>query len=697
MQKVAKGIVRHYKGLALFFLILTVLSGLLASQVGINYSLVDYMPEDAPSMKALDIMKEEFKAPLPNLRITVDQASIPQVIELKEKLKKLDSVKSVMWLDDVTNVYRPLELIDSALLDSYYKDGTALLQVAVEGENSMQIMQEIRRVAGQEGVHYEGNLVGQASSQAAVSSEISMITMFMVPIGTLILMLAVRSWIEPLLLLASIGVAIVINMGTNVFLGRISFITQAITAILQLAVSMDYAIFLLHAYAENQEKGMEDRDALIQAIVDSSSAVVSSALTTVLGFLALTFMRFRIGPDMGLVLAKGVAFSLISVIFFLPTLLVLFHKWILKTRHRNFMPDLSGLGRGVFRFRHLLLLILALVPVAFLAQSQNNFLYGMGGYSSGSVEEKDTNYIRDKFGQNTQIVLLIPRGNAGKEKSLVSDLKKLSGVRSVVSYTEQVGEAIPDSAVPKKAAENFLGEKYARIILNTSTASEGKVAFDLVDEVRALGKRHYGEHALLAGESVTLTEMKDLIRKDNQVVNVLSIGSVALVILLNFQSVLLPILLVLTIEAAIWINLSVPYFTNTQLSYIGYLVISSIQLGATVDYGILFTNHYLTQRKTKERKDAVVEACRLTYRSILPPAIILTLAGVLLSLLSSIHIVSEIGTVLGRGAFLSLLLVMFLLPVLVDLFDRIIEKTTRHTHFYRVTNSSVKRDAKKGE
>nr|WP_276940031.1 MMPL family transporter [Helcococcus sueciensis] len=298
----------------------------------------------------------------------------------------------------------------------------------------------------------------------------------------------------------------------------------------------------------------------------------------------------------------------------------------------------------------------------------------MGQYQEGTKESIDEEFIQETFGQNIQVVVLVPRGNLVKENNLINELKKSPYITYVQSYTEQVGKELPTEVTPSYAISSLLSENYSRIVLNTNTKAEGEITFEFVKYLKETVSKYYTDYEIL-GESVSMEEMSRIIQKDNRIVNILAIVSIALVILFNFKSLLLPLILVFTIEASIWINLSIPYFTNTNLSFIGYLVISSIQLGATVDYAILYTNNYLEFRKKMGKKKALIETGAKVYGSLMAPALILTVAGILLSIISSITLVSELGTVLGRGAFLSFLLVVVLLPALLYIFDNLIEKT----------------------
>lgn len=662
-------------------MITTIISVLLILGLKINFSLSDYMPDDSKSMTAIRKMSEEFVEPIPNLRIALKDVSVQEALEYKSELEKISDIKMVLWLDRLQNTTTPVEMIDRKILDQFYKDRVALLQVAVETDNAKESLDKIKKVLP-ENTAYEGEIVSQASSQNAVSSEISTITVLAVPASLLILMFSVRSYIEPFLLLICIGIAVVINMGTNIFLGKISFVTQSVSSILQMAVSLDYAIFLLHEY-EHQNEIYENKDeALASAVSISSSAVISSALTTVFGFLVLVFMKFGIGKDLGLVLAKGVGLSLLSVIFTLPALIKIFDKWIEKTSHRDLMPNFEGVSKVVVKYRKLLFIILLIIPIAYIGQSKNDFTYGMGAYKSESKEEMDQKFIEETFGENLQVVILVPRGELAKENELIEELKKHKFINSVQSYTEQVSTSIPTEIAPKNQISSLISDKYSRIILNTTSKREGEEAFKFVEFLDETVNKFYSDFELV-GEPIVLYNMREIITKDNAIVNLLAILAVGIIIMINFKSISIPIFLVLTIQTSIWINLSIPYFSDTQLSFIGYLIISSIQLGATVDYAILYTSEYLNQRKENGVKNALIKTGTKVYGSIIPPALILITAGIILSIVSSISLVSELGTVLGRGAFLSLTMVVVMLPMLIYFTDKIIEVTTFNSNFWK--------------
>ena len=431
---------------------------------------------------------------------------------------------------------------------------------------------------------------------------------------------------------------------------------------------------LLHRFAENRQYGGNVRDAMVKAVKQSMGSVLSSGLTTVTGFAALILMRFRIGPDMGYVMAKAIVFSLICVLCFLPTLAISTYKMIDKTRHRAFWPDFQKLAKVVLKVRipALTLAVLLLIP-CYIAQGKNDFLYGSSRvYSTNETQMgRDLLAIEDEYGPSNPLVILVPKGDISKEQQLNDELKANPDVTSIISYVNTVGASIPEDFVP----EESLSQLY------TKEVEDGWA--DKVDELHIICEKYYGDEAMIAGDLASTEDLKDTITVDNTRVNILAILFVFVILVLNFKSISIPVILTLVIELSIWINLSVPYLQSTTLHYIGYLIISSVQLGATIDYAILLTGRYMDERKTKKRKDAAIESIRVCVLSLFTSAIILTIAGSVLGAISTNLVLSQLGILVGRGAVISFILVLFVLPALLMIFDRLIEKTTAKTSFYR--------------
>lgn len=678
MNRFLQGIIRHKRIIIILFLIAAAISALMATTVSVNYNMVNYLPKNAPSTIAVKIIDEEFDGDMPGARIMISNVSPVEALEYKEKLMNIDGVTSVSWLDDIIGLdalqSTPLEFLDPDIVDNYYRENNALLTISVENAKEQAAINAVYEVIGEENAA-SGEAVNLAETQAMSVSEVLNAMLILLPIVILVLILSTTSWIEPFLFLSTIGIAIVINMGTNILFGEVSFISNTVSPILQLAVSLDYAIFLLHSF-DNHRRRHNPNEAMLLAIKESLPTVAASAATTVIGFASLMFMRFGIGADLGINLLKGVTLSFISVMAFLPGITLLLYPYIDKTRHRRLMPDFKGSGKFIMKVRtpFMLLAFLIVIP-AFLAQTNTGFMYGMGNMTAASRAGRDTRLIEEKFGRENILVLLVPRESAGKETELCEELSGLSHVISIVSYATAVGTPVPSEFVPKEAYNQFYSENYSRIILYTDTGEEDQAAFDTVQSVINTANDYYDTH-YLTGTSATLYDMKNTISTDNNLVNLIAVIGIFLVLFITFRSLSLPFILVFCIETAIWINLSVPYFTDKPIMFIGYLIISTVQLGATVDYAILFTNSYLNNRKTQSSKASMQDTISNNLVAIFTSAIILAAAGFALAFTSNNPIISELGLLLGRGTFLSLLMVAFVLPALLVFFDKIIEKTT---------------------
>jgi predicted RND superfamily exporter protein len=652
------------------FIALAVLFGAMIPLVVVNHDLAGYLPPDAPSTKALDVMEKEFTAPMPNATLTVADVTIPEAMALKKALGELPGVSDVTWLDDVYDIRQPIGMGDPETIDAFYKDGAAEFSLAIDDGMGDQVETAAKELAGGN-ASMEGTALQSSEMVGAAESEIAGALRVLLPLVIIILILSTSSWAEPFYFLIVIGVSIIINMGTNIFFGDVSFITYAVSPILQLACSLDYAVFLLHSFDEHRRKHGNPAAAMRFAIKESMPVVAASAATTVFGFFALNFMNFRIGADLGVNLMKGIALSFASVMILLPALTLLTYKFIDRTRHRPLMPGFRRIGRAALLAAVPVVIIVAVIVVpSFLGQSRTGFVYN---YDT-QTETAD--------GNETVIALLVPRGEPAKEKQLADALNGIDHITGVVSYATEVGAEIPAGFLTKDVVDNFYSEHYARIVVYTDTPSEGDEAFRAVEAVNAKAGEYYGDEALPLGESVNTYDMSNLVSKDNIAVNLIAILSIFLVLLVTFRSALLPFILLLTIETSIWINLSIPYFEGTSINFLGYLVLSAVQLGTTVDYAILLTNKYLTLRRTLPARDAVQSALGESFRSILVSAAVLSAAGFSLYASTTTPAVSEIGLLLGRGTLLSLVMVSFFLPAMLLLCDRAIGKTSYKSSFW---------------
>ena len=684
MERYTRFLLKHRVQVIILFVAAAAVCAVLSGLVGVNYKFADYLPEEAASTRAIEVMEEEYSQAVPNMRVLVYDVSIPEALEYKDRLKTAEGVQEVSWLDDAVNIYEPLEMAPQKTIDEWYKDGNALFSVTVDEEKEEEAVAAVREIIGDENC-MAGAAVESVVAASDTAKDVQKIMLLVVPIILLILLITTNSWFEPVLFMITIGIAILINMGTNLIFGTVSFVTNAAGPVLQLAVSMDYSIFLLHRFEENRNLGLKAEEAMCAAVKQSVGSILSSGLTTVTGFMALVFMAFQIGPDLGWAMSKAIVFSLISVLCFLPALAITTYKLIDRTRHRPFVPGFGGFARFVMKARiPLLILTILVVPVLWLAQNQNSFYYGGSEvYTSEATQlGRDTKAIRDLYGTSNPVVLMVPRGDLEKESAMNAELLELDYVTSVISYANSVGNSIPSDFVPSDTLSSLYSANYSRFILTLDTEERETGWNDKVNAVRNIGEKYYGNEIRYAGDLVSTEDLKTTITQDNLKVNLLAVGFVICILLVNFKSLSLPLLLTLVIEASIWINLGLPYFSGTSLFYIGYLIISTVQLGATIDYAILFTDRYLEFRSKMPKKEAAGQTLKACTLSILTSSLVLTLAGTILGLISTNRVLSQLGTLIGRGAVLSFVLVIFVLPSLLILFDGLIRKTTLRADFY---------------
>ena len=698
MRKLYESIVNHKKTVIVAFVMAMIVSAVCSTMVNVNYDINDYLPDGTASTVALDTMNEEYDMSIPNARVMVSNLTVAQALEMKQKLSEIEGVEDVTWLDDVIDTDIPLETADKDTVENYYKDNKALFTVTINEHTRIETVNAIRDLIGDDN-SMAGAAINTAIAAQATNKEVKNIIFLVIPICLAVLFLTSSSWIEPILLLGSIGVAILLNKGSNLMFGTISFVTNAAGGVLQLAVSMDYSIFLLHRFQEMREEGQAPKEAMINALCKLTGSILSSGLTTVIGFAALILMRFKIGPDMGLAMAKAIFLSLITVFVLFPVVLLYCYPLIDKTKHKSFLPDFGKFGQFVTKLMvpAVLVFVLFIIPCN-LGQKENFFSYGSSQiFSTDTQIGRDTKIIEDTFGKSNNLVLMVPKGDLEKETELSKKLHDMPEVTSILSYVDNAGAEVPMDYVDNETLSKLISDNYSRLVLTVDADFEGEKTFNLIEEIRSLAKSYYGDKYLLAGESASTYDLMDTITKDNDRVNLIAIGAVFVVLLLSMKSITIPVILVLAIETAIWINLSVPYFTNDFVFYIAYLIISSVQLGATVDYAILLTSRYMEVRETASKKKTIVETLRSTTVSIMTSASILTIAGLLLWKISTHGILSQLGHLLARGTALSTLIVLFVIPGMLYIFDGLIQKTTVGVKFFnKKEKESYEKDGYKG-
>ncbi len=668
--------------MTVIFVLLTAFFALCKPLIPVNYDMNDYLPDDSRSTVSLDVMEQEFDGGIPNARVMLMDVTVPQALDYKEKISGVDGVDDVMWLDDSCDITQPIETMDADTVETYYKDGNALLTVTISEEKNQSAVNEIRDIIGDKN-SLTGSAVSTAVATESTVSEISLITLIAVIFVIIVLLLTTNSWIEPVVIMAGLGVSLMINAGSNIIFGEISFVTNAAGMVLQLAVSLDYSVFLLHRFEESRKEFTDPKEAMADALTKSTGSILSSGLTTVIGFLALGLMRFKIGPDLGFALAKGVAISLICVFVFMPCLTMLTYKLLDKTRHRPLVPKFDKFGKAVSKIMIPMAIVFAIIiaPV-YLASNANDFYYGSSHiFGTDTRLGADTAKIEAVFGKQDTYVVLVPNGSRQTEKALSDELQTLPQIKDIISYVDTVGAEIPEQYLDSETYSMLCSENYSRMVLSADAYYEGSETFALIENIRDICEKYYAGDYYLAGEGVSTYDLMDTVTKDMVKVNLIAIGAVFIVLLLTMRFLSLPVILVLAIETAIWLNLSLPYFKDSSVFYIAYLIISSVQLGATVDYAILMTDRYLEFRRSMPKKEAVPKTISTVSVSILTSGSVLTVVGLLLGNLSTHGLLAQLGMFVGVGAIFSLVIVFFVLPGLLYIFDGAIRRTTLKANF----------------
>ena len=671
-------IIRRSRAIEKWFILAVLISAVMAPFVNVNYDLTEYLPDTVQSRQGLNIMEETFGYP-GTARVMIKDVTLYEAKAYKDRLEKVDGVDQILWLDTAANVFSGEGFIDYTSIDEYYKDNCAVMDITFdEGDTSRRTsraIDEMREITGDKG-YYVGMAVQDKSVAENVQEEMQMILVIGVAMIFLVLCVTTNSWIEPVLYLTVMGVAVVINKGTNIFLGEISFLTNSVSAVLQLAVSMDYSIFLIHAFTRYKKAGMGQTEALRAAIDEALNSIFASSLTTIVGFLVLVFMKFSIGLDMGIVLAKGIVCSLLTVVLFMPAMILRLAKWMDRTAHRPLLPEFDRLSRGIFKMRYVVLAVVAVLTVpAYTAQGMNSYMYGNDAVGAGEGTEvyADEQEIDQIFGRSNMMMALVPSGDNVKEREFADEISDLPYTKSVLSLSQTLPQGVPESFLPESVTGLLHDESgWSRILIYVRSKGESEKAFQYSDEIQSIMKKYYPEESYLVGATPSTQDIKTTITADYSRVNTLSLIGVFVVVMFSFRSVLIPIITMIPIEVAIFINMAVPYIAGETMIFIGYIIVSSIQLGATVDYAILTTNNYIACRKELDKNAAAVETLKRSIPSILTSGSILTIVGYILYHVSSIAAIGDMGHLIGRGAILSMILVCTLMPALLVLGDRIL-------------------------
>lgn len=662
------------------FSVLLVVSIALAPLVKINYDMSSYLPKDSVTKQTLKLMKDEFGV-TSNMEIMIEEDNLFQGEELQEELSNVKNVKGVTWLGSVVDITQPIESYPREMVEAFYKDGKLLYMVEfLEDEYSSktdQAINDIKVVLNNYDAKYRGEPIVAKGNRDLVFKEGVMIMSVVVPIAIIILFIFSTSWIEPVVILINLIVAIVINLGTNCLMPSVSFLTMAIASALQLAMSLDYSLFFIHRYMEKREEGMDVMSAVSDAMKGATGSVTASALTTIFGFLALLTMRYTLGTDIGISLSKAVFISFLTAIFLMPLLLVTFDKLLFKTKHRKLVPEFKKLGKGIQKVRWGIVAVLLIIAgTAFYFQGKTKFFYGAAGLPDpNKIETRHDNAIGEVFGFNQPVVVLYKNEQKTEAINFAEKMLTHERVRSIQSLVTTIDPEMPIEIVPEEYLVQFMGENYSRMIININLRAESEEMYEVSDFIIENAEYYFGEAKAL-GVVTSLTEIKEVSIKDGVIVAIVSVLAIMLVIAIVFKSALIPVVLVLLIQTAIWVNIAAPYFQDKTLSYIGYLVVSSLQLGATIDYAVLLTSRYQEFRVDMKPKEASIMALTKSSHSIIVSSLVLAVAGFSEALLSRVEAVSEMGELIGFGALYSGIFVLFALPALLSVLDKPIQLLT---------------------
>ena len=692
-MRFSKAVVRGRVAILILTVLLMIPAVFGMLETRINYDMLNYLPDDMDTVIGQNALLEDFGKGAFSF-IVVENMPEKDVAALQEKLESVEHVETVLWYNSLMDTSIPMQLLPDKLYDAFNTGDATMMAVffdtATSADETMDAIREIRSIAGKQ-CFVSGMSALVTDLKDLCEREEPIYVAIAVVLACVAMMVFLDSWLIPFVFLASIGAAILLNLGSNWFMGEISYITKALSAVLQLAVTMDYSIFLWHSYNEQRAIYPDKCEAMAHAISATLTSVVGSSITTIAGFLALCFMSFTLGRDLGIVMAKGVLLGVLSCVTVLPSLILLLDKPLQKTRHRSILPKMDGLAKGVTKvFPVFLALFVVLAPVFYFAYDKTNdeVYYDMGQCLPEDMEYVIANSkLSEEFDIASTHMLLVDASLPSKQvRSMISDMEQVDGVKYVLGLESVVGAGVPEEILPDSVRSILKSDKWELLLIN----SEYKVASDEVnaqiDSLNAILKK-YDPTGMLIGEAPCMKDMIETTDHDFKVVNAVSILAIFLIILLVERGISLPFLLIAVIELAIFINLGLPHFLGQSLPFIAPICISTIQLGATVDYAILMTTRYKAERLAgKEKRPAVITALSTSIPSIIVSGMGLFAATFGVAIYSDIDIISSMCMLMARGAIVSMLCVILILPALLLLCDRLVCATTlgmRHCNHSR--------------
>lgn len=660
-----------------FILLIPAAYGYIKTKV--NYDILSYLPKDIETMVGQDILVDQFGTGAFSLYV-VEGMEDKEVSALKSKIENVDHVSKVIWYDSFADLSVPKDMLPEKLYNAFNNDDKDATMMAIifddttSADSTMDAIEEIRKISDKQ-CFLSGMSAVVVDTKKLSEKETPIYVLIAVILSSIILAITMDSIMIPVLFLASIGMAIAYNLGSNIFMGQVSYITKALAAVLQLGVTMDYSIFLWHSYKAQQKEYTDKKEAMAHAIAETISSVVGSSITTVAGFVALCFMSFTLGLDLGIVMAKGVVFGVIACVTILPSLILVFDKAIEKTTHKVILPEFKEVGKFIAKhYRIFLVLFVIILIPAIYGYNHTKVYYKLDSSLPDSLESVQANTeLAKEFNMNSTHMILVTNDQSDKDtRNMMSDIENIDGVKFCLGLDSIIGSGIPSNFIPSEVTEALKSDEWQLILVG----SEYEVASDEVNnQCTEIEKTidSYNDKNMLVGEAPCTKDLIRITDKDFASVSAVSIGAIFLIILCVFGSISLPIVLVAVIEFAIFINMGIPCFTGTELPFIASIVIGTIQLGATVDYAILMTTKYKRNRLGGYRKfDAVATACQESVQSIVVSALSFFAATFGVGLFSDIDMISALCTLMARGALISMCAVILMLPSALMLFDKII-------------------------
>lgn len=683
MVAFGKKVVKFRIPILIISILLLIPAGLGYVNTRVNYDVLTYLPEDIETMQGQDILVKDFGTGAFSMFI-VDGMEDKEVSALKAKIENVEHVQKVLWYDSLADISMPKSMIPKDVYEVFNSDtGTMMAIFFDEGTSSdgtMEAIGEIRKLAGKQ-CFLSGMSAIVTDTKNLAEKETPLYVLIAVVLAVIVLGLTMDSYFIPLLFMLSIGMAIVYNLGSNYFFGEISYITKALAAVLQLGVTLDYSIFLMHSYEEQQVRYNGDKErAMAHAISQTFSSVIGSSVTTVAGFIALRFMTFTLGMDIGVVMVKGVILGVIACVTILPSMILCCDKWIMKTMHKPFLPDIGKISDKVTK-RYMIYVILFLV-LLFPAIYGNN--HTAVYYNLDETLPKDlpsiiaNEKLKKDYDMNTTHMILVDSSvESADVAKMIDKMDDVDGVKWALGLDALIGPAIPQDMIPNSVTDMLKNDKYQLLLVN----SEYKVASDELNaQIKDLNKilHKYDKGGMLIGEGPLTADLIDITDTDFKTVSMVSIGIIFVIILILFKSISLPVILVGVIEFAIFVNMGIPYYTGTKLPFVASIVIGTIQLGSTVDYAILMTTRYKRERNHgAEKYDSITTAHRASAQSIMVSALSFFAATIGVGLYSNIDMISSLCILMARGAIISMIVVIFVLPSMFMVFDKVIVKTSK--------------------